>query len=83
MTAIVAEEISQLVELHQLLPKTHFGGWPGRTTMDTLHYMVHHVKQAWRDNKVVSILFLDVKGAFPNAVTKWLLHNLRKWRIPT
>lgn len=31
---------------------------------------------------MVSILFLDVEGAFPNAVTKRLIHNLRKRRIP-
>ena len=31
---------------------------------------------------MASILFLDVEGAFPNAVTDQLLHNLRKQRIP-
>jgi len=31
---------------------------------------------------VVSILFLDVEGAFPNAVTDRLIHNLRRRRIP-
>ena len=30
----------------------------------------------------MSILFLDVEGAFPNAVTHHLLHNMRKWRVP-
>ena len=29
LTALVAEDISRLVECHQLLPKTHFGGCPG------------------------------------------------------
>ena len=28
------------------------------------------------------VLFLDVEGAFPNAVTPRLLHNLRMHRIP-
>ncbi len=31
---------------------------------------------------VVLVLFQDVEGAFPNAVTEQLLHNLRKRRIP-
>ena len=83
LTALVAENISHLVELHQLLPKTHFGGRPGRTTTDAIHYLVHKIKLAWADNKVASILFLDVEGAFPNAVTQKLLHNLKKRRIPT
>jgi ribonuclease HI/exonuclease III len=82
LTAIVAEDISQLAERHQLLPKTHFGGRPGRTTTDAIHYLVHRVKEAWRNNKVASVLFLDVEGAFPNAVTERLLHNLRRRRIP-
>lgn len=34
LTALVAENISQLVEQHQLLLRTHFGGRPGRTTAD-------------------------------------------------
>ena len=83
LTAIVAENISHLVELHQLLPKTHFGGRPGMTTTDAIHYLVHKIKQAWANDQVASILFLDVEGAFPNAVTDKLLHNLKKRRIPT
>jgi hypothetical protein len=49
---------------------------------DALHYLTHRIKKAWRENKVASILFLDVEGVFPNAVTDRLIHNLRKRRIP-
>jgi len=76
LTAIVAEDIGRLAELHQLLPKTHFGGRPGRSNIDAIHYLVQRIKEAWRKGKVVSILFLDVEGAFPNAVTDRLVHNL-------
>lgn len=31
---------------------------------------------------MVSILFLDIEGAFPNAVTDRLLHNMKKRRVP-
>ena len=82
LTAIVAEDIGRLVELHQLLPKTHFRGRPGCSTTDAVHYLVQRIKEAWREGKVVSILFLDVEGAFPNAVTDRLVHNLKKRRIP-
>lgn len=83
LTAIVAEDIGRLAELHQLLPKSHFGGRPGRSTADAVHYLVQRIKEAWREGKVVSVLFLDVEGAFPNAVTDRLIHNLKKRRIPT
>jgi ribonuclease HI len=82
LTSIVAETISNLVEIHQLLPKTHFGGRPGRTTTDAVHYLVNKIKSAWREDQVASVLFLDVEGAFPNAVTDRLIHNLKKRRIP-
>jgi len=51
-------------------------------TTDAVHTLVDKIKSAWRRGKVVSVLFLDVKGAFPNAVTDRLIHNLRKRRIP-
>ena len=49
---------------------------------DTLHYLTHKIKSAWRSDQVVSVLFLDVEGAFPNAVTERLIHNLERRRIP-
>ena len=83
LTSIIAEKISTLIERHQLLPKTHFGGRPGRSTSDAIQYLVHKIKTAWREDKVASVLFLDVEGAFPNAATARLIHNLKKRRIPT
>jgi ribonuclease HI len=82
MTSLVAEVISNLVETHHLLPKNHFGGRPGRTSTDAIQYLVHKIKSAWREDRVASVLFLDVEGAFPNAVTNRLLHNLKRRRIP-
>ena len=82
LTAIVAEDILYLVERETLLPASHYGGRPGRMTTDAVHVLVDKVKSAWRRGKVVSILFLDVEAAFPNAVTDRLLHNLRRRRTP-
>ena len=82
LTALVAEDIVYLTEKYQLLPESHFGGCPGRMTTDAVHLLVHSIKDAWARNKVVSILFLDIQGAFPNAVTARLVHNMRKRKIP-
>jgi len=71
-----------LTEKHQLLPKNHFGGRPGRTTTDAMHLLTLRIKAAWRAGKVAAVLFLDIKGAFPNAVPERLVHNLRKRGIP-
>ena len=82
LSSIVAEGLSFLTEKHQLIPPMHFGGWPGRTTTDSLHLLVDTIKAVWRRRQVVSVLFLDIEGAFPNAVTPRLLHNLHKSWVP-
>ena len=82
LTALVTEDLSYLCELHNLLPATHFGGRPGRSTSDSMHLLTHKIKHAWRQGKVVSVLFLDIEGAFPNADIDRLLHNMRQRRVP-
>jgi len=34
------------------------------------------VKDAWQVSKVASVLFLNVKGAFPSVAVDQLLHNM-------
>jgi len=82
LTAIVADQITFLTEKHQLLPKTHFGGRPGQTTTNMMHLLTLRIKAAWCAGKVAAVLFLDIEGAFPNAMPERLVHNLRKQKIP-
>ena len=77
LSAIVTDKVSFLLESHGLLPSTRFGGHPGRSTTDSLHLLEAMVKHAWRQGKVASVLFLDIEGAFPNAVTDRLIHNMK------
>jgi hypothetical protein len=42
-----------------------------------MHYITQRVKNAWRKGRVVSTMFLDVEGAFLNAVLEQLIHNMR------
>ena len=69
LMSIVSRNLISVTEHHQLQPDTHFGRRLCRSTTDVVHLLVHQVKEAWRKKKVVSILFLDIEGAFPNAVT--------------
>jgi ribonuclease HI len=82
LTAILAEQLTFVAEKHRLLPDHHFGGRPGRTTTDAMHLLTYKIKSAWRQGKVAAVLFLDVEGAFPNAVPSILLHNMRKRKVP-
>jgi hypothetical protein len=82
LTAIVASHITHLAEKHQLLLRNHFRGRPGRTTADALHLLTHKIKETWCAGKLAAVLFLDIEGAFPNAVPSRLVHNLRMRHIP-
>ena len=82
-SALVAADLSYLVEKHNLLPPNQFGGRPSRCTTDAMHLLVQKIKDAWRAKKVASILFLDIQAAFPNTVKERLLHDVETCRIPT
>jgi hypothetical protein len=79
-TASLAEDITILAEQYKLLPAHDFGGCPGRRTTDLMHLLTHRIKHAWQNRRVASVLFLDIEGAFPNAVKERLLFNMRKRR---
>ena len=82
LSALIADRVSYILERHNLLPSTHFGGRPGRSTTDSLHLLETTIRHTWRQGKVVSALFLDIEGALPNAVTDRLLHNMCARRLP-
>ena len=54
---------------YNLLPSHHFGGLPGRTMVNSLLHLTHHIKAAWHSHKVATIIFLDITNAFPNVIT--------------
>ena len=82
LLVIVADHALFILETHNLLPATHFRGCPRRTMEDSLHLLESMVRHAWRQGKIVSTLFLDIEGAFPNDVTDHLLHNMKKRKLP-
>ncbi|KIJ39724.1 hypothetical protein M422DRAFT_174834, partial [Sphaerobolus stellatus SS14] len=82
LSSCVADALMFHTERLQLLPNTHFGGRPGRSTNDALQLMISFIKNNWRKGNVVSTLFLDVKAAFPSVSTKRLAHNLHRRGIP-
>ena len=82
LSSCVAETLVHHSMRLRLLPDTHFGGLPGRSSMDSLHLVVKFIKDAWRRNEVVSVLFLDIKGAFPSVSVRQLVHNLRMKGVP-
>jgi hypothetical protein len=84
LSSCIAEDITYIAEKHQLLPWTHFGGRPGRSTVDSIHLLTKFIHNAWAHStdKYMSLLFLDVKAAFPSVVIERLIHNMRSRGIP-
>ena len=81
---MVARRLSELVERFSLLPETHMGGRKGVSTDHALHWLLEriHVEQYGKiERGAVSILSLDVSGAFDNVSHPRLIHNLKKRRI--
>jgi hypothetical protein len=83
LTSIIAEQLTLYSKKYQLLPPQHYSGRPARTTTDALHALIYRIKDAWRKKKVILVLFLDIEGAFPNAVNEKLLRNMKRRRVPS
>lgn len=81
LESIVARRISYAVESEALLPRTHLGR-RGISTDHAIHIIIDRIKTAWGKGKpVVSLLMLDVSGAYDNVSHARLLHNLKKRRL--
>jgi hypothetical protein len=82
MGAIIARRLSYLVEEFHVIPRLHIGGRKLRSVEHALHTVMERVFEAWNtgQGQVLSLLLLDVSGAFDNVSHVRLLHNLRKRR---
>ncbi len=81
--ATMNQDLTAWCEYKGILPDRHFGGCPGRCTTDSIHLMVSSIKDQWRKGNIVSVLFLDVKGAFPSMDVDILLHKMLMLGIPS
>lgn len=83
MESVLAKRISYLAQEYHLLPKTHIGGRKITSTEHGIHLTLEKIHNAWVSNQpIVSMLFLDVSGAFDNVSHSRLIHNLRKRGLP-
>lgn len=81
MEAVIANRLAYLADTYQLLPRRHTGGRKLASTEHAIHLLLQRIHQAWAEDKVATLLLLDVSGAYDNVSHKRLLHNLRKRRV--
>jgi hypothetical protein len=81
---IFAWRMSALAEEHHLLPTTQMGARPGRSTVTALEMLTEQIRTVWGNDTtlVVSMLSLDISGAFDNVSHHRLIHNIRDGRLP-
>jgi hypothetical protein len=68
LSLCIGEVMIYYAEELSLLPSTHFRCQPGCTATDSLHFLVKWIRDSLCRGLVVSALFLDIQGAFPNTV---------------
>jgi hypothetical protein len=81
LESIIAQRISYAVEQYRLLPNTHLGGRKAISTDHALQLIIQRVKEAWGRKRLVSMLLLDVSGAYDNVSHERLLYNMKKRRL--
>jgi len=82
LESVVAERLSYLAETHALLPDNQFGARKRRSTAQALTVLQEKIYQAWREDKVLSLVSFDVKGAYNGVNQRVLLNRLRDRQIP-
>ncbi|KAF5004651.1 hypothetical protein FDECE_8864 [Fusarium decemcellulare] len=71
--------VAALGQRPDLLPPTQFGG---RTTTEALQYLLDIIYSAWTESKVVTLLGLDMSGAYDNVEREKLLQILVDSSLP-
>ena len=84
MESIMSKKITHLAETHRLLPDTQMGARRGRSTETALELLTEQIHTVWGqgNDKIATLLSMDVAGAYDTVSHRRLIHNLRKRKIP-
>ena len=76
---ILAERIADAAEKHELLPWNQMGARKNRSTLSALHLLRGSIETAWTANpkSIISVLGLDLSGAFDNVSQERLIYILK------
>jgi hypothetical protein len=81
---VAALKLTQAAEEHNLLPWTQMGARKQRSTLSALELLTASVQTAWKSRPgcVVSMLSLDLSGAFDNVDHRRLIYILKSKGFP-
>ena len=78
---LIASRIKELVVREGLLPDTQFGA-PGRSTTNAIQHLTNYIYTGWLKGYKVSLLGLDLSGAYDHVDRSKLLQSLIDKYIP-
>ncbi len=78
LKSVLATRISYWVETYALLLDTHIGGRRGWSTEDALHEIIKKIYSEWNEDRVASLLMLDISSTYDHVCQYRLQHNLHK-----
>lgn len=78
---VALKMMEALKDQPQALPATQFGG---ETTTEALQYLLNIIYNAWSENPrlIVTVMCLDIGGAYDNVYRQKLLEMLVEWSMP-
>jgi hypothetical protein len=81
---LIAKRLATTLEEHSLLPPTQFRARKYRSVNSALTFLTELTRAAWRANptNIVSVLSLDLTGAFDNVSHPRLIETIRKKGLP-
>ena len=78
----MATRLKEIAESERLLPDTQYGARPNRSTETALFQITERIRAIQDNNRIPSLLALDVQKAFDNVSHDRLIHDLKKRRVP-
>lgn len=79
---IVARRIAWTAITHNVLSPQHCGALPKRSAMDLIASLTHDVEHSWAAGKHVTMVTMDVQGAFDALLKNRLLHRMAQQGWP-
>ncbi|MBW0464777.1 hypothetical protein O181_004492 [Austropuccinia psidii MF-1] len=79
---IINDRLVHWAERSGAIAQGHMGGWKGHNINDALVLLTSWIKAKWREGKIATGTFLDVKSAYPTVHRERLIHTLRSKGAP-
>ena len=78
---LISNRLKNLIVKNKLLPGLQFGS-PGQSTAMAIEYLTNHIYSAWCKDEKVSLLGLDLSGAYDHVNRTELLDYLIELKLP-